>query len=255
MCDFSSFDMFKFSVESAVSMISNKYTRLAVVLVAPLGLVATPVFANTPKHAQSPDFQDAQATAIELIYPRYAQVGGEPIEPEPEYEMEEEEGEGPAGHEPEIEATDAQTAAFVTQIQQIGDICEAAPDEYQIGCYAAMYRELAADIPANGDYAEVKQILEDTARDLTSLTRANADKAKPRVRVSTTKNNGQTLTTPPITPVKPETMVPLRQAAANVMEEAETKLLRAASSDAKRAIHYQKIAAAVGSNKVLLRSA
>ena len=63
------------------------------------------------------------------------------------------------------------------------------------------------------------------------------------------------VTTPPITPVKPETIVPLRQAAANVLEEAETKLLRSASSDAKRAIHYQKIAAAVGSNKVLLRSA
>ena len=92
---------------------------------------------------------------IELIYPRYAQVGGEPIEPE--YEMEEEEGEGPSGHEPEIEATDAQTEAFVAQIQQIGEICEASPDEYQIGCYAAMYRELAADIPANGDYAEVKE--------------------------------------------------------------------------------------------------
>jgi len=247
------FNVFKFSVESAVTMISKKYTRLVVGLIAPVGLVATPVFANTPQSSLPAHFYGTQATVIELIYPRYAQVGGEPIEPE--YEMEEEEGEGPSGHEPEIEATDAQTEAFVAQIQQIGEICEASPDEYQIGCYAAMYRELAADIPANGDYAEVKEILEDTARDLTALTRANRDKAKPRVRVSATKSNGQTVTTPPITPVKPETIVPLRQAAANVLEEAETKLLRSASSDAKRAIHYQKIAAAVGSNKVLLRSA
>lgn len=245
--------LLKFSVESAVTMISNKYTRIAVGLFAPFGLVATPVFANTPQSSLPSNFQDRQATAIELIYPRYAQVGGQPIEPE--YEMEEEEGEGPIGHEPEIEATDAQTAAFVAQIQQIGDICEASPEEYQIGCYAAMYRELAAEIPANGEYDEVKEILEDTARDLTALTRANRDKTKPRVRVSATKSSGQTVTTPPITPVKPETIVPLRQAAVNVLEEAETKLLRSASSDAKRAIHYQKIAAAVGSNKVLLRSA
>lgn len=247
------FKLLKFSVESAVTMISNKYTRLAVGLFAPVGLVATPVFANTPQSSLPANFQGVQATAIELIYPRYAQVGGESNE----YEMEEkeEEGEGPSGHEPEIEATDAQTEAFVAQIQQIGEICEATPVEYQIGCFAAMYRELAADIPANGDYAEVKEILEDAARDLTALTRANRDKAKPKVRVSATKSGGQTVTTPPITPVKPETIVPLRQAAANILEEAETKLLRAASSDAKRAIHYQKIAAAVGSNKVLLRSA
>jgi hypothetical protein len=55
--------------------------------------------------------------------------------------------------------------------------------------------------------------------------------------------------------VKAEVVQQLNLEASNILEEAETKLLRSASSDAKRAIHYQRIAAAVGSNKVLLRSA
>jgi hypothetical protein len=46
----------------------------------------------------------------------------------------------------------------------------------------------------------------------------------------------------------------LNRQASDIVAEAETILLRSASSDATRAIHYQRIAAAVGSNKVLLRS-
>ena len=45
------------------------------------------------------------------------------------------------------------------------------------------------------------------------------------------------------------------QQAQRVVQQAETKLLRSSENSEKRFQHYQQVATAVGSTKVLLRSA
>jgi len=237
-------------------MISKK--TLPYILGAPLaiGLIASPLLATT----ESPEdvgrsFVDT--TNIELIYPQYAQVGGDDIGG----------GGGGRGDDgrggtnnpmvnsgPSVEATQSQTTLIILQIDQNERLCGALGDEYIIGCFARTYRELAKDIPANGDYAEARETILKTARELDNLVRRNIDRQKPAVTARMTTPSGQTVRTPPIAAVRADRAPQLNRQAADILEEAETVLLRSASSDATRSIHYQRIAAAVGSNKVLLRS-
>jgi hypothetical protein len=236
-------------------MISNKYTCLVLGVLAPVSMVATPLLAKTPTASEILKVHSAGALSVDLEYPRFAQVGGSPID-EPTYEYDEPEpSDGPSESGPSIEFSEDQTALVVVQLQQIQSICAATEPAYRTDCFATLYRQLAEDIPENGDYTEIKEILETASRDLKKLSNANRDKDKPAVRATLTTDTGLAIKTPPINAVKAEVVQQLNLEASNILEEAETKLLRSASSDAKRAIHYQRIAAAVGSNKVLLRSA
>ena len=232
-------------------MISKKSVTYFAGLPAILGMITTPVMATTfdPGLGIAPP---PQAGQIELIYPRYAQVGGDEI------------GGGDSGSSdnddrrvartgPPVPATEAQTTQIVRQLGQIQQICEFMGDEYRIACFAQTYRQLAEDIPANGDYAESREVLLETARKLDNLVRNNIDRSKPALQARIDTDRGQ-VQTPPMRAVQAPRAPQLNRQASNIVEEAETQLLRSASSDASRAIHYQRIAAAVGSNKVLLRS-
>ncbi|MCK0149305.1 hypothetical protein MWU54_04670 [Marivita sp. S6314] len=216
-------------------------------------LISTPLLAATQTHLDAPR-QTAPATTLELLYPQYAQVGGDDIG-----------GGGGGGDDgnfantgatsgPAVAASSARTSQVVRQIEQIQRICEFMGDEYRVSCFATTYRELAKDIPNNGDYKEARDALLDAAKKLDRLTRQNIDRQKPSLRARLTTDSGQAVSTPPIAAVRAPAAPQINRQAANILEEAETVLLRSASSDAARAIHYQRIAAAVGSNKVLLRS-
>src|SRR6056297_272033 len=232
-------------------MISKKTVSRFVGLPVVFGLVTTPVLATTPDPAASGPPASSLAQ-IEIIYPRYAQVGGEEIggsESEPGG------NDNPrvARTGPPVEASEAQTTQIVTRLNQIQRICEFMGDEYRIACFATTYRQLANDIPANGDYADSRDVLLDTARRLDNLARSNLDRSKPALRARTDTPSGQ-VQTPPMRAVQAQSVPELNRQASAIVEEAETVLLRSASSDAARSIHYQRIAAAVGSNKVYLRS-
>lgn len=234
-------------------MISKKL--LPCMLGAPLaiGFIASPLFATTERPEDvGRSFVDT--TAIELIYPQYAQVGGDDIGGGGDNNDGGENRSPPRTSGPVVEVSDPQTAAIVRQLNQNQRLCEAMGDEYNIACFAQTYRELANEIPANGDYAEAREAILDAARELDNLVRRNIDRSKPAVTARLTTSTGQTVRTPPIAAVRADRAPQLRQQAANILEEAETVLLRSASSDSTRAIHFQRIAAAVGSNKVLLRS-
>lgn len=210
------------------------------------------MLARAPDSAQvGRSFVDT--SRIELLGPQLAQVGGDEI------------GGGggtddggsnrrtpPAG--PDVPVSDGQTAQIVTQLERIQQICEFMGDEYRLACIATTYRELADDIPANGDYAVARETILNAARELDTLVRSNRDRQKPALRARLRAPSGQSVQTPPIAAVRADRAVQLNRQASNILEEAETVLLRSARSDATRAIHYQRIAAAVGSNKVLLRS-
>ncbi|TCO70515.1 hypothetical protein [Rhodovulum euryhalinum] len=147
-------------------------------------------------------------------------------------------------------ATAATTDRIVRQIEAARDFCgRIAQREYTIDCLAAALDRVARDMPG-GDYDAAGRIIGRTARDLRRLAEANADPALPRGRVRV----GDTLSPRALTPVRRDALGPLGDRAAALLQEAETELLRAVEGSARRMIHYQRIAAAVGSAKVLMRS-
>ncbi|MFP7675212.1 hypothetical protein ACG74X_17830 [Marivita sp. S0852] len=220
-----------------------------------LSLLSTPMLASTQSQLGLPDTVQPRPV-LELIYPKIAQVGGDDIGGGGQSR---DGGEGgsftsPVPSGPPVQATEATTAMILFQMDRNETICEFMDDEYRIGCFAATYRELANEIPGNGDYAEAREVILKAARELDQLTRRNIDRQKPPLRARLSNESGPSASTPPIAAIRSDAVAQVNRQASNILQEAETVLLRSASSDATRAIHYQRIAAAVGSNKVLLRS-
>lgn len=233
-------------------MISKKTpTRLAGLPVV-LSLVATPLLASAPDSFGAGTAATSAASHVEMIFPRFAQVGGDEIGGSDNDRGEDNPAVSRTG--PPVAASTARTTLIVQGLDDSNDICAFMSEEYRIGCFAATYRDLAEDIPANGDYAEAREVLLDTARKLDNLVRDNLDRQKPPLQARIRSGDGRSEPTSPMRAVQADRAPQLNQQASNIVAEAETVLLRSASSDATRAIHFQRIAAAVGSNKVLLRS-
>lgn len=236
-------------------MITKKNFPIVLGAPAVLGLMASPLFATIERHEDvGRSFVDI--TEIEIRYPQFAQVGGDDIggQDNSSSNDNDERSNRRVVTGPAVTVSDGQTEQIVSRLREFQRLCEFMGDEYRISCFAQTYRELANDIPANGDYEEARKAILDAAKKLDNLTRRNLDRSKPALTASVTNNAGQKVSTPPIRPVRIDRAPQLNQQAAQIVEEAETVLLRTASSDATRAIHYQRIAAAVNSNKVLLRS-
>lgn len=134
---------------------------------------------------------------------------------------------------------------------------ELGNDSYKVDCLAERLEKIAGDIPSGTDYQEVKQILKDTSDQLESLARQNRDSAQTRIRASraaTDKTPAMT-TTRPLTPVKPQSLPQVNRQAAAILDNTETLLLRSAAGSESKSQQYSRIAEAIGSSKVLLRSA
>lgn len=234
-------------------MISKTHKARLVGLPVVLSMVAAPLLASTPDSFTAGVAPASDTYTVDLVFPRYAQVGGDEIG-----------GGGPAESDndnrrvapsgPAVPVSEARTTIIVEKLDEIQRICEFMGDEYRIACFATTYRELADDVPANGDYAETREVLLDTARKLDAIVRNNLDRQKPALTARLRSDSGRSEPTPPMRAVQAPRVAQLNQQASNIVAEAETVLLRSADSDATRAIHFQRIAAAVGSNKVLLRS-
>ncbi|MGB3245135.1 MAG: hypothetical protein WBB25_11410 [Sulfitobacter sp.] len=145
--------------------------------------------------------------------------------------------------------------AFVTQgIADAYRLCANLPQkEYTVDCLGERMAELAETLPDAGDYVEAKAVLEDTAQKLRSVARRNRSATKPVARVRSTVRSTPVVTAP-LTPVKTEAVEASLAEAVQILDEAETTLLRSTGSSDRRKVHYQAMAAAVGSNKILLRS-
>ncbi|MGC9418556.1 MAG: hypothetical protein ACP5EN_06230 [Rhodovulum sp.] len=144
----------------------------------------------------------------------------------------------------------ANTDRIIRRIEAGRDFCAGiAQREYVIDCLAAQLERVARAMPGP-DYRTVGQIIGSAARDLRRLAEANADPDLPRGRVRI----GGTTSPRALTPVRRDALGRLNRQAAGILQEAETRLLRAGEQSAQRQVHYQRIAAAIGSAKVLLRS-
>ena len=152
-----------------------------ITLPAMASLAAVPLLASPTPHAGSPVDDVLPDAEVRLIYPRLAQGGINEIDTE-ERLREEEGDDNDARQEyaqPVLEFTDEITTEIVVQISQIGQICDAVDDAYQVSCFSRMYRELAEDLSSRGDYAETKEILLDTADKLDRIVRKDRDRSKP----------------------------------------------------------------------------
>ncbi len=124
---------------------------------------------------------------------------------------------------------------------------------YRIDCIRVYFLQLSRELPRTGDYAPVRAALAKAAADLDVIVRQNRDPSAPLLRPRLNGKPAAPLL-PPIRAVRPEAAArALRQAEA-VIEETATVLLRSTENSERRTAHYQQIAAAIGSTKVLLRS-
>jgi ABC-type transporter Mla subunit MlaD len=129
-------------------------------------------------------------------------------------------------------------------------------DSYTVDCLAERLGNISDDIPPGTDYQEVKQILQDTSDQLENLARQNRDpnQARGRATRAATDTTPELTTTRPLTPVTPQSLPQVNQQAAAILDNTETLLLRSAAGAESKAQQYSRIAEALNSSKVLLRS-
>ncbi|WP_424978292.1 hypothetical protein [Leisingera sp. S232] len=144
------------------------------------------------------------------------------------------------------------TNSIVTQIGVASAACEAVGTAYRTDCLAKELQELVKELPAHGEYAAAREVLAKASSELADLSRQNRDNSQPRLRV-TVQDDKKTIRRP-VAAVKPETAAATNAKALAVLDEATTVLLRSAEGSSNAALHYQQIAQALNSSKVLLRS-
>ncbi|MBY6068797.1 hypothetical protein KUW17_18790 [Leisingera aquaemixtae] len=134
------------------------------------------------------------------------------------------------------------TKAVVTTLTRGFDRCGELPQVYKFDCFRHTYKLAAQKLDGNQAYAEAREALVLVEETLTRSVKQNLDPGQP------VKRKGLNL----YRPVKPAAVPQIKRQAESAMKQAETILLR---SPANKQVHYARIAEAVNSNKVLLRSA
>ena len=151
-------------------------------------------------------------------------------------------------------ATNKRTGIIVDNLDAASRFCAASPQwVYVIDGMSERLEAVARSMPATGDYAEARAALLDASRKLHDLAIDNAASDLPRVTMRSQGADG-IRTTRPLVGVDPARLSSAGVQAAQILTELQTVLLRSGEASEERKSHYSRIAAAVGSNKVLLRS-
>lgn len=133
------------------------------------------------------------------------------------------------------------TDSIVAELTGGEATCSRLEAVYQFDCYRQAYRSAAKKTDGRGDYRAAGKALREVEKTLKTVVRQNEDKTKAAIRVG-----GKTYKA-----IKPEAVKVGVQAFQTARNQAATKLLR---SDGKAQVHYARIAQAMKSNKVLIRS-
>ncbi len=136
------------------------------------------------------------------------------------------------------------TSTISADISGIASQCQSLPQEYRVDCLAQELKE-ASRIVNNAGYKKANREIASAAKKLDRIVKRNEDKSAPKI-----KRNGKTYRA-----VKKSSVKKVNRQAKKVITETKTKLIRSAGNSALKKTHYTKIAKAVGSTKVLLRSA
>lgn len=136
--------------------------------------------------------------------------------------------------------------------------CAGINDEtLNVDCLAERLSQIGAEVPDDTDYVGVRSVLNDASKQLADLARANRDSGRSRVTASQAGTEPGTLaakTARPLVPVSADAVAAVNSQALAILAEAQTVLLRSAASGEQKT-QYTRIADALDSNKVLLRSA
>jgi len=162
-------------------------------------------------------------------------------------------GEDRSGHPAGSSTVPASTDSVVSSIEATRNFCNMISNAYTIDCLAERLGELAEELEGQSGFEDAQSVLESTSRKLNAIARQNRSTTAEPARFS---SQGQTpvITTRRLIPVDDTSLEQAASQALLVIAEAETLLLRSSEESAERAVQYQRIASAVGSNKVLLRS-
>ncbi len=137
-------------------------------------------------------------------------------------------------------------------IEVAGRLCTRAPTNYRIDCLSAELAKAAENLPQNAIFGEAKAALQNASNQLSSISREYRDGTAPRVRVVSPETGKRSAR--PVVAVRDQQLRLANSQALQVIEEAQTILLRSAENSSTRSGPYQKIAQALNSNKILLRS-
>ncbi|MGB8621563.1 MAG: hypothetical protein WCD16_01980 [Paracoccaceae bacterium] len=161
---------------------------------------------------------------------------------------------GKTAQTPDKTVSDRTTGEIVAQLEGVKGFCENVAPEYRVDCLSERLKNVARTLPTQGDYDTVRRALNVASLKLNRLSRQNRSKDLPRAPARVTEGGTTTSTARDLTPVSTDAVERTNQAASAILQEAETKLLRSSENSTRRKIQFQRIADAIGSNKVLLRS-
>jgi len=122
------------------------------------------------------------------------------------------------------------------------DRCIRERKAYRWDCFRQAYREAGKFLKGRTSYSEAHEAIRHVEAELDAVVAQYRDPTKPKRRRLTQS----------FVPIKPEAIPAARARTTQAMEEAQTILLRAPSHTQS---NYVRIADAINSNKVLLRSA
>lgn len=131
--------------------------------------------------------------------------------------------------------------------------CSQYDERYRIDCLSQNLDHMARSLPEIGDYRSVRQILLTASGRLGSIVNRYADPAEPRISPRS-RANPRFLKRRSYRAIAAGQLDRALREAQSVIDEAATQLLRSSENSAARLSHYQSIATAVNSTKVLLRS-
>lgn len=133
------------------------------------------------------------------------------------------------------------TNSLIRQLKRDFQRCSSIPWTYRYDCYDDAYYRSARSLGQNPAYEPAAEALEEVGKKITAVIQKNADPSKPPLRKG--------LKT--YTPITESAESKARQEVSRAIADAQTVLLRSPEGGE----HYTRIAAALESNKVLLRSA
>ena len=144
-------------------------------------------------------------------------------------------------------------AAAIVALNESGESCSAVSAAYQADCIRVGLERAIDQLPRSSDYNAARAALKKAAAKIDAAVVANVDKSQPRVRVTRTDVSTQRRSAP-IRPVRADAVAAVNQAARAALQEAETVLLRSSPNATGARLEFADMAAAIGTNKVLLRS-
>lgn len=146
------------------------------------------------------------------------------------------------------------TDAVIDQLQQATAYCSViGQSEYVIDCLAERLAVIAAGLPEGGDYADARAALNAAAGRLSDLVADNEDGDFPANLTRSLRPDAPP-SSRPLRPVRSDNLAATLAAASGILAETQTQLLRSSTASSE-AVHFQRIAAAVGNtNTILLRS-